>query len=461
MPKFHSTAAHRLVQAEATIQRQAEHILELEVTITKLKVKLASRGIKVDSTLSSRPKSRSSLTPPSPMSDGAETASYLQGTASSRAKARLTETTESSHSKDYCHTKLTKGGNHYVYIDGRLILDGPLQHTEKRIPHYAVETEASCQRRAITCRNGWGSSTSSAFWDARNHHYPSDTEETEPPKKSNRGWVPRGYVEPETPPSSVCDEDEPGHPENPINPIAVLRKKSRYNEKPWDYSLSSHDAPPPASYVYIPSKFTFGLLRRALVLAQEAFFATARECWPDFQRAHFPGGPQEVKFGRSDMEVPLTQLFFSNRLGGRGGTGARAEVSSALSQVADLRNAVCHYDGQGLRKVHSIDSQLSSAHELAICLLDTGRAHKIRGLRDALVRRAEEELREIENCRALIALPECRLRWKMHQQMLFDGTGRSSRSTSLFAVDFPPRNYPVAVLEATEEWEKWGFNGKD
>ncbi|KAI0011130.1 hypothetical protein F4779DRAFT_615985 [Xylariaceae sp. FL0662B] len=458
MPKIHSTAACRLARAEATIQKQADRILELEATVLKMATKLTRHGIKVDSLSSSRRELRSS------QADDFETPSYLQATASSRAKQHRTNSKPST-SKGYCLSGLSVGANKYVYLDGKLILDGPPEHTAERTPHYATETMAS-YRRQTSKRGGWTSTS----WRLRGHHYSSDMEETQPVKKCPSSWD-GPYEEyevlheiPPSPPSSSVSEnddekeDDQGTQINQTDPVELLGKQTRLGEIPWGYSPTS-DAHHPAYYVYVPSKFAFRTLQRGLILAQEAFFDTARECWPDIQREFFPGGPHEVRFGRTDSETCVNWLTFQHRIGGRGGPRNEWRVQGALSNVAYLRNAVCHYDGRGLRQVTRIDDLLKCAQELAVSLLDAGRAHKIRALRDELRPRAEMELGEIERNRTLAELPECRLRWKVHHEMLFRDTYLMSRSKHpLFSV---PNDYPVAILKVTEQWEKSGWKIED
>ncbi|RYO97213.1 hypothetical protein DL764_007354 [Monosporascus ibericus] len=110
------------------------------------------------------------------------------------------------------------------------------------------------------------------------------------------------------------------------------------------------------------------------------------------RQGSFSEEPHEVRFGRTEMESCLCSLP-TKQLGAR---ATRASgIKCAIEEMADMRNAVCHFRGNTAHTPPDIDKLLKYAQCLAVELRYEPRALKIRGLRDALRQRAEE-LREIE-----------------------------------------------------------------
>ncbi|RYO96416.1 hypothetical protein DL765_011606 [Monosporascus sp. GIB2] len=331
MPKFISEA-HELSLANATLQKQAEHISELEAINTNL-------------------------------------------------KAILVRVQSNAHSG----RKLSIHGKVYIYVDGTLAPHFSDQQSTER-PHYEKATWASIQRQRQlgSFHGGW------------NDCDDSDTEPELDPLWDSSLPLPEESQTPETPEDSTLEES------------------TRLHQTPLDWAQGASDHP--AICIYIPSKFTLKLLRRALVLAQEALYEMARENWPTIKQGSFPEGPHEVRFGRAEMESCLGSLP-TEQLGAR---GTRASgVRYAVEEMANLRNAVCQFRGNTAHTPPDIDRLLKHAQCLAVELRDEPRALKVRGLRDALRQRAEEELREIEEIDPLATLPLFQPRWKVHQELLY------------------------------------------
>ncbi|RYP81132.1 hypothetical protein DL769_002141 [Monosporascus sp. CRB-8-3] len=410
MPKFISTA-HELTLANATLQKQADRISEPEAINANLKAILVRYGINFESE-----GLRSTVSTPSHNTsdyDG-DQISYLRSTAASRARTQAPQIHARLRSQAHSGRKLSIYGKVYIYIDGALVPGVRYQQSTGR-PHYEKATAASVQRQAKL----------GSFYNGSNDYDDSDTEPELDPLWDNSLLLP----------------EEPQTPETPQD--TTLEESTRLHQIPLDWTpgASSH----PAICIYIPSKFTFRLLCRALILAQEAFYEMARENWPDIKQGSFPEGPHEVRFGRTEMESCLGALP-TERFGARG-TKASG-VRYAIEEMANLRNAVCHFRGNTARTPSDIDTLLKYAQCLAVELRDEPRALKIRDLRDAL-RRCAEELREIEEIDPLAALPLFQPRWKAHQELLFKEV--------LWRIKMPwyPGDYPPAIVRVADEWGKW------
>lgn len=481
MAKIHSPAARRLVQAEATIKRQADHIHELETAVVKLKARLATYGAKLDDTTTTgrgltsgnrrRSSHESSVAVDSATAAAAEVPSYLQPTVSFRAKRRLADVPESPTEDYCCHTRLAVNGQQYMYVDGVLVSDGSADwcRDEWLPPSYARSTNASeCRNKerkfvGVSNYNTWGS--------GMDESYPSDTEDTDlkASYRELKGWdtAPSGWKGEEADSSSSTSslsfltttttagttttesetepELEPGqYLEERLKPVPLLGSQTRLSEIRQSRVFCDDDPPVhPATWAYLPSKYVFRQLRRAHTLAQEAFHSALRQDWPEVQRSYFPGGPHEVRFGRTDMEQCTNVLDHRMRKTPERLRGRSISIISTIQDMAGLRNAVCHYTSNDLKQVTSLDRMLQLAQYLAVELLDEARARKIRAIRDAVWERAVAELRDIEEKEALVVLPGCRLSWKVHQQELF----KDIRSEMY-------RSPPDSLLRAADQWKK-------
>ncbi|RYP42492.1 hypothetical protein DL767_000180 [Monosporascus sp. MG133] len=411
MPKFISVA-HELALANATLKKQADRISELEATNANLKAILVRYGINFESE-----GLRSTVSPPSHSTsdDDGDQISYLRSTAASRARTQASQIHARARSETHSGRRLSIYGKAYIYVDGALVPHVSNQQSTER-PHYEKATWASIQRQTQL----------GSFYDGSDDYDDSDTEPEMDPLWDNSLGLP----------------EEPQIPETPQD--TTLEESTRLHQTPLDWTpgASNH----PAIHVYVPSKFTFKLLRRALILAQEAFYEMARDNWPDIRQVSFPEGPHEVRFGRTEMESCLGSLP-TEQLGAR---GTRASgVKCAIEEMANLRNAVCHFRGNTAHTPPDIDTLLKYAQCLAVELRDEPRALKIRDLRDALRRRAEEELLVIEELEPLAALPFFEPRWKAHQELLFREV--------LCRIKMPwyRGDYPPAVVCIANEWGKW------
>ena len=235
-----------------------------------------------------------------------------------------------------------------------------------------------------------------------------------------------------------------------------MEELTRLSERPIDWQPSEKDPVQrihPAIHVYVPSKFAYKLLRRALVLSQEAFYVAAREYWPSIAR-NYPGGPHEVRFGRTELDL---DTGFSPPWPGKAESKGIStyRVHHQLRSLVALRNIVCHFRGDAHHEANGIDWVLEAAQSFAVVLMDERRARKIRGLRDALRDRAMLEYKEIEDMQFFADMPFCELGYKEHQESLFCNVWYDSQNPLSIDVGLP-----IAIRRVAEAWGKSNHLGR-
>ena len=170
----------------------------------------------------------------------------------------------------------------------------------------------------------------------------------------------------------------------------------------------------PASKVRLPLKTQLYYLREAYGLAQGALWHALRDHWPQAQRSYYLEGPDQVRFGHTELE----RCFGNSRYPSQHNRMCKLPPDTVIAQiyqVIDLRNAVCHPSAHTTRE---IDSLIERAQDLAVRLLDETRAVRVRWLRDDFRRAAMREFDTIVALEPLSWLPGARP-WALHHQIYF------------------------------------------
>lgn len=307
-----------------------------------------------------------------------------------------------------------------LYNDGRLLAS--VDNTDA--PGFFRHTEASAARAY-----GWrekGQLINLVPYPKRG--LPAIPEETDGDQLSPTVWD-EGYVPRDTSPGPVytkwiqcskCDAFEAAE--------KSLATRSRLDDRDF-YST-------PASECYIPISVQYRLCGMALRFAQQAAWHNLRRHWPKTQRMWYPEGPEEVRFGRSELEhvsISGDDYDINEHICGR------SHPIGPMVGVVDLRNRVAH---PGRMTNRGLDYYLQLAQRLAVRLLDEPRALKIRKLRDTVQAEARKSLAEIEAVDLLASLPCAEeLKWALHHQRMFN------RLRSYDSNEVPP-----AILRAAAAW---------
>ena len=293
------------------------------------------------------------------------------------------------------------------YDDGKLV-----NGDEEYVPNYLRHTETSARQAGLSysAARGWGQEAPMITEVAQtNAEELSDDSQPYAWGEDRQASDPMGTVEPDSPYTESDDNDAAAGSTSDTS----LGQRSRLEDAAF-YST-------PISQVNVPVKTQYRILRTGLRYAQEPMWSAVRSHWPEIQRRYFLEGPQELRFGREELDNVFGDISFPGETS-RKSKGPKGLAYWHLLEVVQLRNAVCHPRHLSPAK---IDELLKTAQVLAVALGDETKAFKVRRLRDTLQAEAEKAHFYIEvvmplNCLpggSPTCLPEGRP-WALHHQRL-------------------------------------------
>ena len=233
---------------------------------------------------------------------------------------------------------------------------------------------------------------------------------------------------------AAANEETPGP--------ASLDQRSRLHDDDF-YSSSSN----PAKSIHLPFREQYRHLRAAHSLAQATLWHALRSHWPEAQHRYYLEGPSTIRFGRSELENCFGSGQYPSQRNAMCGLPPGCVYSSMLG-VVDLRNAICHPDGN--LTLRDLDRLMQRAQKLCVTLLDESRSMQVRALRDGLQRRAREEFDAIETVALLEHSPEAiqTRHWTLHHQIFLHGIGHWAKAHDAEAV----KEFGAAVVRAAQSW---------
>ncbi|KAI1635866.1 hypothetical protein F4809DRAFT_663548 [Biscogniauxia mediterranea] len=196
-------------------------------------------------------------------------------------------------------------------------------------------------------------------------------------------------------------------------------------------------------YIHIRSDKGYQLLSKALWLAKEIFHDAAKKHWPEIWKNQFPGGPQEVLFGNSE----LLDCFFSFCPPSLEVRYYGSEVvRRGIFGIIPLRNMVSHFGrGGSYLSLNEYDEFLRPVFLLAAFVDDVDRAAKAQKLRRQLREEGQRTLDEIEALEPLAMLPFTRP-WSSHHEETFDHFSRWKSQA-------PAETHPAMMIRLVEREE--------
>lgn len=223
---------------------------------------------------------------------------------------------------------------------------------------------------------------------------------------------------------------------------ASLDQRSRLHDD--DFYSSSSNA---AKSIHLPFHEQYRHLRAAHSLAQATLWHALRSHWPEAQHRYYLEGPSTIRFGRSELENCFGSAQYPSQRNAMCGLPPGCVYSSMLG-VVDLRNAICHPDGN--LTLRDLDRLMQRAQKLSVTLLDESRSMQIRALRDMLQRRAREEFDAIETVALLEQSPEAiqRRHWTLHHQIFLHGIGHWAKAHEAEAIE----EFGAVVVRLAQSW---------
>ncbi|KAI1760637.1 hypothetical protein GGR53DRAFT_525901 [Hypoxylon sp. FL1150] len=272
----------------------------------------------------------------------------------------------------------------YVYTDARLTkIDGPYYQE----PHFMKPTTSSNAKKCESSLRSWGNNSS--VWN----------------KTASKNTTPSENITPSE------DAEKVEHDSTDSSRYSLFNIEKLVGK--------DVDSLFPGGTAHIASKAGFEILRAAHETAQETLWEASRKFWPEVW-SKIKLGPHSVKLGKLEIDAYIGECADKVDLSLCGTPSST--VHYCLLGLIDLRNGLCHPNGNAYQIVNHVDSFLRRVELFTLALRDEERTARARSLRDKLRRLAEEAFDEI-NCFSLFAaLPfvnEADTHWESHHVEIF------------------------------------------